>query len=429
MVWFLIYNIFIFPAGYTILKLYSNFHHKLKVVWQERKLLFPDLSRDVEKLNKKNINILIHCASQGEFEEAKPLIKELKQNYSNINIVLSFFSPSGYKNYSPVEGVDVVSYLPFDSLKNVKKLYSIVNPALFIIVKHDIWPNHIWYAKARNIPVILIDAYLKKTLLERSMFVKRVFKNLYSDFDLVLTASQEDKKRFKEFIYNMDKVIVTGDTRFDQVFKAALSNDMSKEKDLKIDTKVFVAGSTWQQDDNILIPAIDRIIKEQKDFFVLLVPHEPSEKNIENLANHLDQYGIKYSIFSQKGLIFQKDSKVIIIDKMGILSRLYKLGDIAYVGGGFSTGVHNVLEPVVYGIPVFMGTRYDNSPEARELIMQKGAYSAASAEELYKGIMSFIKDNEKRMSCGKIAQKFIQDNLGATEKILSHIKSYLNRIK
>jgi len=398
-------------------------------VYKERKGLFSELKKSMVELEKKNINVIIHCASLGEFEEAKPIIKKLKEDNKDIGIIITFFSPSGYKNYSPLKEIDVVCYLPFDSYFNVKKFFSIVKPSIFLIVKHDIWPNYIWYAKNYGIPVILVDAYMKASRIKNFFLIRSFFKNLYNEFKFILVASDEDKKRFELYGVESDKIIVSGDTRYDEVYFISMNNRLNRNENINVDGIVFIAGSTWPQDEDLIIPVIGKVIEEYKDFYTIIVPHEPTKKNLNILFSKLENYGIKYKTFLDDIFSFNDDVKVIVVNRVGILSKLYKLSDIAYVGGGFSTGVHNVMEPVVYGLPVFFGRKYDNSPEARELVLKKGGFSVGSKEELYEGIVSFIKDKEKRVKTGEVAKNIILNNLGATGKILKYIKDCLNKGK
>jgi len=427
MVWFILYNLFIYPLGFVIMKIYSRFHYNLKVVCNERKDIFTNLESSVKSLKTGNSTVLIHCASQGEFEEAKPIIKKLKKKYTSINIILTFYSPSGYKNYSPLKEIDIVSYLPFDSYWNVKRFYSVVNPSLIIIVKHDIWPNFIWTAQKRGTPVILIDAYLKNNSLQNTFLIKNFYCNLYEKIEFILTASEQDKKRFERFVKNKDNIIVIGDTRIDQVLKAAESNELEKKDYIDLQKPVLVAGSTWPEDEEIIVTAIKKLKKTFKDFYSIIVPHEPLPKNIQLLKDKLTENDIRFNTFSETGLQFSNQINTIIVDKMGILAKLYKLGDIAFVGGGFTTGIHNIMEPAVYGIPVFFGPRYDNSPEARALLKQKGVFSVRDSQELYNGIESFIKDDKKREKAGETAKNYVNSNLGASTKILQFIEHYIDK--
>ncbi len=417
--WIILYNVLIIPPLYIFLQLGAIFNSKIKRGIKGRKRIFEELILNAASLDKSKKLIWFHSSSLGEFEQAKPIIQELKKDAA-INILITFFSPSGYENSRKYPYADLVSYLPFDSMAYAERFISIVRPNLAILMRYDIWPNHIWAMKKRNIPCFIVDATMKKNSPRKIPVIKAFHKLLFGDVTRILTVSDQDVEGFRDFKIENVKLTAVGDTRFDRVYEkslAAKGKNIIREGLLN-NKKVFVAGSTWDMDENVILPAFVKLAKYTSDIIMILVPHEPTIANLERIENELT--GTMKSIrFSH--LNSYKNERIIIVDSIGILLTLYAYADVAFVGGSFKQNIHNVLEAAVYGMPVLFGPRIDNSQESGELLKRGGGILIRNQREAYRQLRTFFGNETLRKEKGKIAAEYVRENLGATEKILKEI--------
>lgn len=422
--WKWIYNYLIIPLFYLSIKITSLFNKKIKTALRDRENLFDRLQSELKKLDQTKKLLWFHSSSVGEFEQAKPIIEKLNSE-KNYNILASFLSPSGYNAAKRYEGADLITYYPFDSIKNIKRFVEIVKPAILIFMRYDIWPNSVFELSKRNIPVVLVDATMKKNSPRKIVVVKSFHKFLFNMFRKILTISEEDKNGFIEIGVSKDKIIVAGDTRYDRVYqksRTALKQKILNEKIIE-GKKIFVAGSTWREDEEVLFPALIKLHQFEKNLISIIVPHEPSILTLEQIEFELKEYisTIRFSALNQ-----YKDEKVIIVDSVGILLTLYAYANVAFVGGGFKSNIHNVLEPAVYGIPVLFGPKYSNSQEAFHLISNKGGFSVNNKVELYRYLRKLFADESYRLQIGTNAKSFVERNIGATEKIVNVLNEILS---
>ncbi len=418
-IWKFLYNFLVIPPLYIFLQLGSLFNSKIKRGIKGRRRIFEELILNAASLDKSKKLIWFHSSSLGEFEQAKPIIEELKKDNS-VNILITFFSPSGYENSRKYPYADLVSYLPFDSSTYAERFISIVRPDLAILMRYDIWPNHIWAMKKRNIPCFIVDATMKKNSPRKLPIIKNFHKILFSDVSRILTVSEEDVEGFKDFRIEDVKLTAVGDTRFDRVYEKSLA---AKEKNIIKEgllrgKKIFVAGSTWDMDENIILPVFIKLAKFTNDILVILVPHEPTIANLERIENEVSG-SMKTIRFSH--LNSYKDERIIIVDSIGILLTLYAYSDLAFVGGSFKQNIHNVLEAAVYGVPVLFGPKIENSQESRELLKRGGGIMIRNQKEAYRQLRTFFSDDKLRKEKGQIAAEYVKENLGATKKILKEI--------
>ncbi len=418
-IWKFLYNFLIIPPLYIFLQLGALFNSKIKRGIKGRRRIFEELILNAASLNKTKKLIWFHSSSLGEFEQAKPIIQELKKDDS-INVLITFFSPSGYENSRKYPYADLVSYLPFDSKTYAERFISIVRPDLAILMRYDIWPNHIWAMKKRNIPCFIVDATMKKNSPRKLPVIKNFHKILFSDVSRILTVSDDDVEGFRDFRIEDVKLTAVGDTRFDRVYEkslAAKGKNIIKEG-LFNGKKIFVAGSTWDMDENVILPAFMKLAKYTSDTIMIIVPHEPTITNLERIENEIS--GTMKSIrFSH--LNSYKDERIIIVDSIGILLTLYAYSDLAFVGGSFKQNIHNVLEAAVYGVPVLFGPKIDNSQESRELLRRGGGIIIKNQREAYRQLRTCLSNDKLREEKGKIAAEYVRENLGATKKILKEI--------
>jgi 3-deoxy-D-manno-octulosonic-acid transferase len=422
-IWFLFYNGIIIPPLYIAVRIAGLFNNKVRRGIKGRRRIFEELILNSSGTNKLNKLIWFHSSSLGEFEQAKPIIEELKKT-KGINILVTFFSPSGYENSKKYPFADLVSYLPFDTKSNADRFIQIVKPNLAVIMRYDIWPNHIWSMRKFNIPCFLVDATMKENSKRKLPIVKSFHKYLFRDVSKILTVSQSDVEGFKGFGCTNKQIKAVGDTRFDRVYQRSLvarSHNLIKE-DIFKGKKVLVAGSSWESDEDVILPAFSKLAQHDKDVILIIAPHEPTVVHLEKIENEYagDLETIRFSFLND-----YKNEQVIIIDSIGILLTLYTYADVAYIGGGFKQNIHNVLEAAVYGIPVVFGPKYDNSQEAKELLKLGGGIEIRNKREAYKNFRTLFTDDTMRKGMGTVAFNYVQNNLGATGKIIQEIKKAL----
>jgi len=421
--WSVFYNIIFLPTLSLALQVLGLFNQKVRTGIDGRKRVFEELIVGIRLLDRNKKNIWFHSASLGEFEQAKPIIEKLR-NEQKVNIIITFFSPSGYENSRKYPNADIISYLPFDTKINADKFVRIVKPDLAIMMRYDIWPNIIYKLKEFHIPIFIVDATMRKDSLRTLSVLRSFHKALFSNISRFLTVSQSDAEGFKLFNCSDESIRVVGDTRFDRVLqKSLLARDKKLiNKPIIENKKVFVAGSTWEQDEEVILPAFVKLAKFDKNVMLIIAPHEPTLLHLEKIENEFA--GILKTIrFSHLNSYAGED--VIIVDSIGILLTLYTYADVAFVGGSFKQNVHNVLEAAVYGIPVMFGPKIENSQEAKQLHTRGGGLLIRGKREAYRRLRTLFIDAELRKSRGKLSLEYVQENIGATEKIIDEIRKVI----
>lgn len=363
--------------------------------------------------------IWMHCASVGEFEQGRPIIERLKTLYPEYKILLTFFSPSGYVATQNYKGADWIFYMPLDGSIRSKRFLEIVQPRLVIFVKYEFWFYYLKKIKYRNIPIILVSALFT----EKMSFFKwygQLQRKMLTRFDRVFVQN-ENSKKLLDAIGLSAITTVAGDTRFDRVLEIASKWEPLPKIDFFIgDCKTIVAGSTWPEDEELLCNYLSG--HKENNIKLILAPHEIDEKHLEGLRK-LFPAAVFYSEFTEDPNV-QSKANCLIIDNIGMLSRLYKYGTINYVGGGLSaTGVHNVLEAAVYGKPVVFGKNYSEYAEAVELIGKKGGLVFENNSALKNTLLSLFKDMKLYNEASKSGFQFVKENAGATNIILSYIRN------
>ena len=368
------------------------------------------------KISSKDRVIWIHCASLGEFEQGRPIIEKLKIKYPNHKIVLTFFSPSGYEVRKNYDVVDVVCYLPLDSVSNAKEFIKLVHPDLVIFVKYEFWPNILKELKNKNIETILVSGIFRKNQVFFKPFGTWMVKSLRKIS--YFFVQDERSKKLLHSIYISD-VSVSGDTRFDRVDSIQKQNNqLDFMAEFKQDKLLFIAGSTWTADEKIITSHINTCELAHVKF--VIAPHNINKEAIENLRKSIDKKVVLYSEKNNKDI---SKYDVLIIDTIGILTKVYSYADVAYVGGGFETGLHNILEPATFGMPIIIGPNFAKFNEAIELVENKGCIVVNDLYEFNKVLNTLFSDPLFREEKGRITKKYIEDNIGATPMILNYISN------
>jgi 3-deoxy-D-manno-octulosonic-acid transferase len=403
-----IYNIGILIYVLTA-KLLSPFNSKARLWTRGRKDWKSKLK---EKINRENINIWIHCASLGEFEQGRPLIEAIKKIKPEYRIILTFFSPSGYEIRKNYNNADYVCYLPADTPGNVKKFVNLVNPAAAIFVKYEFWNNYTSLLKKNDIPLYLISGIFRKD----QHFFKwygGFFRKILFRFSHIFVQDIQSMDLLKGI--GIENLTEAGDTRFDRVVQIADSAKSITQIELfRGSEKLFLAGSSWRQDEEIIARYINIYPDKMKWIFA---PHEIDKANIDRLENLLSTNVVRFSEFSEKSA----GARVLIIDNIGMLSSAYRYAYIAEVGGGFGKGIHNVLEAACWGIPVLFGPNHIKFREAVELINLHGASWFNTFEEFSQIIDIWLSNRDEYSKAAENAANYVKANTGATNKILSKI--------
>lgn len=362
----------------------------------------------------------MHCASLGEFEQGRPVLKQIKEDFPGVSIVITFFSPSGYEIAMSDKDFKQVFYLPMDSPSHAKQLINIFKPDLVLWVKYEYWFYYLRELKRKNIPVLLISGVYRKS----QPFFKWYGK-LWQDMLMAFThffVQEPASKKHLQNIISAEKITVSGDTRCDRVINIAENfTEVPGIADFCESKKVIVAGSTWEDDETEWI----HFVKQHAEIKFIFAPHEIDAENLAFVKKEFPR-SIFYSQWLAKAPPpegFVEAPNCLIIDNIGILSRLYKYATITYVGGGFGyTGLHNILEAAVYGKPVIFGPEYEKNFEAEELMDCSGAISIENALELEKVVNSLLNSAEEIVSRGAAAKNYVYKNAGATQKIILHIQ-------
>jgi 3-deoxy-D-manno-octulosonic-acid transferase len=373
------------------------------------------------KINPNDKTIWFHAASLGEYEQGLPVIKKIKVQYPNHKIVVTFFSPSGYEVRKNNTVADATVYLPLDTKSNAKKFIKTINPELVFFIKYEYWPNYLNELKKLEIKTYLISGIFR----EKQAFFKwygRFYRNALKTFDYFFVQNESSKNLIQSIGFT--NVKVSGDTRFDRVV-SILERDNSLDfiDQFKNNKTTIVIGSSWPKDENLLV---DYINKSSDEIKFIIAPHNIKAEQIANLKSQITKSTV---LFSEKEEILKQvqndkleDFQVFIIDTIGILTKIYSYADIAYVGGGFGNpGVHNILEPATFGVPIVIGPNYSHFAEATALVHQEGCISITNQNELNEAFDNLIFNEDIRHEKGHICSTFVQMNKGATEVILKHI--------
>jgi 3-deoxy-D-manno-octulosonic-acid transferase len=405
-----LYNLFVVFASQA-LKLVAIFSPKIKLFVEGRKAVFPTLEQKIKPSDK---TIWFHAASLGEYEQGLPVIEKIKEKFPSHKIVVTFFSPSGYEVRKNNTVADVTVYLPLDTKENAKEFLTIVHPELVFFIKYEYWLNYLSELKDLNTPTYLISGIFR----ENQMFFKwygGFYRKALDTFTYFFVQNENSKKLLQRL--GKANVAVSGDTRFDRV-AAILEKDNSLDfiSQFKNNTLTLVAGSSWPKDESLLV---DFINSNKYNVKFIIAPHNIKAEQIQELKSSITK---KTVLFSEKNGKNLADYDVFIIDTIGILTKIYSYADIAYVGGGFGNpGIHNILEPATYGIPIVIGPNYTNFAEATALVNIEGCVSVSNKKELEATLTSLILIEVEREEKGHICETFVQMNKGATDIIMNAI--------
>lgn len=360
--------------------------------------------------------VWFHAASLGEFEQGRPIIERVRQQYPDHRILLTFFSPSGYEVRKDFDKADYVHYIPLDTPKNAKKFLDTVRPKLAVFIRYEYWYNLLWAMFLRDIPVVMASAIFRKD---------QIFFKPYGAW------SRQALRRISHFFVQnrqslelLDSIGIenkdlSGDTRFDRVWDAAREKrEFPLVERFLAGRMCLMAGSSWPFDDQLL----KDILPAFPDLKFVIVPHHVDEANIRRIRDLFEDEVAVYSKGEEQDL---ENRQVLVVDTIGILTYLYRLADLTYIGDGFGAGIHSILEPAVFGMPIFFGPNYQNFHEAVELVERRGVFPIKDLGELREGIRRFVDDEGARHAVGQICREYIKEKRGATERVMIGLRKYL----
>ncbi|MBX2914623.1 MAG: 3-deoxy-D-manno-octulosonic acid transferase [Cyclobacteriaceae bacterium] len=389
------------------------FHPKAKLFVNGRKQIFNRLEAAIS--NQPTKLIWLHCASLGEFEQGRPVMEMIRKEFPNYKILLTFFSPSGYEVRKHYSGADFIYYLPWDTRNNARRFVEIAQPALAIFVKYEFWHYYTATLKQRQIPILSISSIFR----QNQIFFKwygGFFRRILKKFNHFFVQNEQSVGLLKSI--GVTSVALAGDTRFDRVHTITQQNKtIAVAEKFKGTDRVFVVGSLWPEDLEVIAPFIN---EHKQSLKFIIAPHEISESFLQEIEESVE---VTCTRFSNP---VNLNASVLIIDNIGMLSALYRYGEFAYVGGAFGKGLHNILEAACYGVPVFFGNKnYEKFKEATELIMRGGAFAISGYAELEANYELMVNRPENFLLACEVTKAYIQENLGATEKIISHCRKLL----
>ncbi|HEY0057214.1 MAG TPA: glycosyltransferase N-terminal domain-containing protein [Pedobacter sp.] len=399
---------------YLLIKSYQHFNPKARLWIEGRKNIFEKISKEV---NPNLPSIWFHFASLGEFEQGRPVLEQVRHSYPSHKLIVTFFSPSGYELRKNYNKADHVFYLPLDTKQNAVKFLQLINPTLAFFTKYEFWYHYFNELHNGKVPIIVISAIFRKSqpffkwygALNRKIleFVNHFF------------VQDENSKNLLTKL-NLNNVTVSGDTRFDRVAENAKNpTTFDKVEAFCADSKSFVAGSTWPDDEKLIC----NLFRQFPEWKFIIAPHEIREEKITSL---LEMAG-NTSIVRYSELGIDSNFQVLVIDNIGMLSALYQYADVSYIGGGFGVGIHNTLEAAAFGVPVIFGPNYQKFREAKALINLGAGITVSNATEL-NSVMQTLKDNRKRQELGDTARQYVLQEKGATETIMKYVAQLLQEL-
>ena len=405
--------IYLYQLGVIIASL---FNEKVRKMWRGEREAISILK---EKIDPNAKYVWFHAASLGEFEQGRPLMEQLRSEHPEYKILLTFFSPSGYEVRKNYEGADIICYLPLDTITNARRFLRTIRPMMAFFIKYEFWYNYLHILRHRGVPVYSVSSIFRP----RQVFFRwygRQYARVLKCFTRFYVQNEVSRELLATI--GIKDVTVVGDTRFDRVLQIKkASKQLPVVEQFKGSAKCFVAGSSWQPDEDIFIPFFNK----HKDWKVIIAPHVIGEDHLQQIEKKLEgRKVVRYTQIanSQEQIAKSQDADVLIIDCFGLLSSIYGYADVTYVGGGFGVGIHNTLEAAVWDVPVIFGPNNQRFQEAQGLKACGGGQEITGADDFYRVMQRFIDDSATITEAGRQSGQFVAQMTGATQKILSDVK-------
>lgn len=415
------------PAAAALARAAGRFSPSLRAFFDEREGTLRSLEERCRAVEPSRPRLWVHAASLGEFEQARPVIAELKESVPDLAVFVSFLSRSGYSARCDYPDADAVFYLPPDTPTNARETVRLVRPDLFMLMRYDFWPSHLSALKEQGAKMFLCAAVLQQGSGYFNPLLRCFYREVFGLFDRIFTVGEKDARAFRE-LFGCRSVERAGEPRIDQVIMRSKrsSETAGRFEPFFRGRRVLVAGSVWEKDEEVVLGAWRRM--EERPSLVL-VPHRVDRENIRRMERELRGMGIPFRKASKPDDAFDPSGEVLLVDESGYLVELYRVATLAYVGGGFGVNVHNTLEPAVYGIPVIFGPRHHNSPEAEGLLEAGGAFTISDTGEMSDALSRLSGKTEESEAAGTAAGRFIHGQAGATGKIAGKARETLSHCR
>ncbi len=421
LIFIFLYNLILYPGMFIVSLILSMFHKKLREGIQGK---FQTINRLKSYFENHNNDLVywFHAASHGEYLQSRQVIAGLKEVEPNATIIASFFSPSGYKNVED-DHIDLKVYIPFDFIWSVRRMVKIANPRKIMFAAYDIWPNLIWTAHYRKIPTTLYAAHFVTGTSKLKPVVRLFYRTVYESISSIYTINSDDYLQLQRIVrpHHGPTIRALGNPRYDEVKKLADEFTQKRTISVLLRHRRLVVGSVWPEDQDVIIESMIRLLKEYPDLKVCWVPHEPTEKYISESQSIFTEAGFEPTVFRSRRARTIPNNRVVIVGVVGVLSKLYWQGQIAYIGGGFSTGIHNVMEPAIARLPVLFGPKNQNSHEAQELLNHGGGFAIETAEDFYTQMKFLLDDTNAFLKSSYAATDVIHRNLGSSTRVVRGI--------
>lgn len=417
----LVYNIILFPLLMTLTLIGSLFNKKIRVGISGRFQSINKLKSFNKNLNPNDISYWFHAASFGEYEQIRPVLAGLKEVEPDAKIIVSFFSPSGYNNVHD-DHIDCKIYLPFDFLWTIRKAMKLARPKKLIFAAYDIWPNLIWSAQKRKIHSTLFAARFVIGTNKLKPLIRKFYGSVYRSFRTIYTVDASDYLHVQELVQGVNSPIlrVLGNPRYDQVKSKADEFTVAHTESVLDRERCIIAGSIHLEDESVVMTALAEILKKHEDVSLVWVPHDPDDSYINRAEIFFSDKGFSCKQLGKK-TVKLPSVRVVLVDVVGILSRLYWHGQIAYIGGGFSTGVHNTMEPAIARLPVLFGPKHEQFHATGELIKAGGGFLVNNGEEVYGVLDNLLTNQDLFLQASYASTDVIHQNLGSSTRVVRGI--------
>lgn len=421
-IWFIIYNLIFYPLIFILVSFSAIFNKKMKEGLIGRFKTIDILKNTLQSWDRSQSIYWFHSASHGEFEQVRPVLRGLKEVEKECYVIVSFFSPSGYK-YVNDQNIDCKIYLPFDFIWSIRRALKIIKPKKLILASYDIWPNLVWLANRRKIHTNIFAARFDHNTTKIIPIIKNFYRSIYKSFSTIYTITEEDNYQLSKILSPKNKPIirVLGNPRYDRVKEKADKFTKDHTITVLMREKRLIVGSVWPEDEKKIINPIFQLMEDDEELSILWVPHEPTEKYIQSSIQKFESRGYIPKVIRSKNIRKILNGRVVILGVIGALSRFYWQGQIAYIGGGFSSGIHNVMEPAIARLPVIFGPKYRKSHEAIELLKAGGGFSIKNGTEFYDIMKLLINDKNRFLDASLSATQVIHDNIGSATRVVRSI--------
>ncbi len=389
----------------------SLFNKKVRMMWRGERAALGLLR---EKVEDGAQYVWFHAASLGEFEQGRPLMEQLRRDHPEYKILLTFFSPSGYEVRKNYEGADIICYLPLDTVRNARRFLRAIRPVMAFFIKYEFWYNYLHILSHRNVPVYSVSSIFRPGQIFFRWY-GRQYGRVLKCFTHFFVQNETSRQLLHDEL-GIDNVTVSGDTRFDRVLQiCSAAKQLPLVEAFKKDYKVFVAGSSWPPDEDIFI----RYFNEHRDWRLVIAPHVIGEDHLQQIISKLDRKVVRYTQATEQEAA---EAECLIIDCFGLLSSIYRYGEVAYVGGGFGVGIHNVLEAAVWSVPVIFGPNNERFQEAQALLADGGGFQIDDYASFCQLMDRFDQDAAYCKAAGGKAGAYVSQNAGATDTILQNVE-------